>query len=101
MVLEKAFISTINSGEEYPSCLKLIGDILKTRSSKQADRAKHDEDEDDDSEKEDLVHFSLFNSTKLIQSKELSMQIDDFEDETVSVEDEQKIANQERNSQDS
>ncbi|CAH8470934.1 unnamed protein product [Schistosoma bovis] len=100
MVLEKAFISTINSGEEYPSCLKLIGDILKTRSSKQADRAKHDEDEDDDSEKEDLVHFSLFNSTKLIQSKELSMQIDDFEDETVSVEDEEKIANQERNSQD-
>ncbi|CAH8454540.1 unnamed protein product [Schistosoma haematobium] len=100
MVLEKAFISTINSGEEYPSCLKLIGDILKTRSSKQADRAKHDEDEDDDSEKEDLVHFSLFSSTKLIQSKELSMQIDDFEDETVSVEDEEKIANQERNSQD-
>ncbi|CAI2725068.1 unnamed protein product [Schistosoma spindalis] len=100
MVLEKAFISTINSGEEYPSCLKLIGDILKTRSSKQADRTKHDEDEVDDSETEDLVHFSLFNSTKLIQSKELSMQIDDFQDETVSVEDEEKIANQERNSQD-
>ncbi|CAH8470503.1 unnamed protein product [Schistosoma rodhaini] len=100
MILGKAFISTINSGEEYPSCLKLIGDILKTRSTKQAGRAKHDEDEVDDSETEDLVHFSLFNSTKLVQPKELSIPIDDFEDETAPVEDEEKIANQEGNSQD-
>ncbi|CAH8461522.1 unnamed protein product [Schistosoma rodhaini] len=100
MILGKAFISTINSGEEYPSCLKLIGDILKTRSTKQTGRAKHDEDEVDDSETEDLVHFSLFNSTKLVQPKELSIPIDDFEDETAPVEDEEKNANQEGNSQD-
>ncbi|CAH8448274.1 unnamed protein product [Schistosoma turkestanicum] len=101
MVLEKAFSSTVKSSEEYPSCLKLIGDILKTRSTKNTGNAKHDKEEVDDSETEDLVTFSMFNSTKLVHSKELSVPNDDFEDRTISVSDKENITDEEGHLDDS
>ncbi|KAH8852757.1 DNA polymerase phi subunit [Schistosoma japonicum] len=87
MVLEKAFMTTSVLNEKLPSCLKLIGDLLKTRSTKHTSNANHDEDEPGDSKSEDLIHFSLFGSTNLMKSKKSSVQTDDSGDRTVSADD--------------
>ncbi|KAK4472607.1 hypothetical protein MN116_003844 [Schistosoma mekongi] len=88
MVLEKAFMTTSVLSENYPSCLKLIGDILKTRSMKHTSNAKHDEDEPSVSKSDALIHFSLFDSAKLVKS---SMQTDDSGDRTISADDDSDI----------
>ncbi|CAH8834856.1 unnamed protein product [Trichobilharzia szidati] len=69
-----------NADGKYPSCLKLIGDILKTRPTKRTNNnSKYDEGDSDESEtEEDLVQFS----TRLVQSdeQESMMQISDSEE---------------------
>ncbi|CAH8486723.1 unnamed protein product [Heterobilharzia americana] len=69
MVTEKVFLTTNVSGGEYPSCLKLIGDILKTRPTKQTNSTKHDDDSGE-SETEDLIQFSITHSNNVVQSKQ-------------------------------
>nr|CAH8833231.1 unnamed protein product [Trichobilharzia regenti] len=91
MITEKVFVLTSDhnnsniSDGKYPSCLKLIGDILKTRPKKRTNsnnnnETKYDDEENSDESEteEDLVQFS----TRLIESEqeESAMQISDSEE---------------------